>query len=141
MIAPRVNPKHLPFYFNFECTNGTHPRVSTKMYVFADEVVLLGESREELNGRLETWNQALEVYDFRLSRSKTKYMEYNNFSKRRSSSTLKVKVWDHIILQVTQFKYLGSVHSTKWQRNKSICKSSYSSWVVEIKKSLKCFMW
>jgi len=69
---------------------------------------LLGESREELNGRLETWRQALEAYGFRLSRSKTEYMECN-FSKRRSGSTLEVKVGDHIIPQVTRFKYLGSI--------------------------------
>jgi len=33
-IAPRVNPKSLSFYFSIGCTDGTHPRVSTKMYVF-----------------------------------------------------------------------------------------------------------
>jgi len=76
--------------------------------LFADDVVLLGESREELNGRLETWRQALEAYGFRLSRSKTDYMECK-FSKRRSMSTLEVKVGDHIIPQVTRFKYLGSI--------------------------------
>jgi hypothetical protein len=65
--------------------------------IFEDDVVLIGESREELNGRLETWRQALEACGFRLSRSKRKYMECN-FSKRRSRSTsLEVKVGDHII--------------------------------------------
>nr|ABD33143.2 Transcription factor IIA, helical [Medicago truncatula] len=66
------------------------------------------ESREELNGRLETWRQALVAYGFRLSRSKTEYMECN-FSKRRSGSTLEVKVGDYIIPQVARFKYLGSI--------------------------------
>ena len=75
---------------------------------FADDVVLLGESREELNGRLETWRQALEAYGFCLSRSKMEYMECN-FSKRRSRTTLEVKVGDYIIPQVTWFKYLGSI--------------------------------
>jgi len=59
-----------------------------------------------------------------------------------------VNVGDHII-QVTQFKYLGFilstkktwVHKAKWQRNKSRCKSLYSSWMVEMEKSLKCFLW
>jgi len=32
-----------------------------------------------------------------------------NFSKMRSMSTLEVKVGDHIISQVTRFKYLGSI--------------------------------
>jgi len=82
--------------------------LAPRCMVFADDVVLLGESREELNGRLETWRQALEAYGFRLSRSKMEYMECN-FSKRRSGSTLEVKVGDHIIPQVTRFKYLGSI--------------------------------
>lgn len=54
------------------------------------------------------WRQVLETYDFCLSRSKTKYMGYS-FSKRRSISSLEVKVGDHSIPQVTQFKYLGSI--------------------------------
>ena len=61
-----------------------------------------------MNGRLETWRKALEAYGFRLSRSKTEYMEFN-FSGRRSRSTLEVKVGDHIIHQVTRFKYLRSI--------------------------------
>ena len=82
--------------------------LAPRCMLFADDVVLLGESREELNGRLETWRQALEAYGFRLSRSKTEYMECK-FSNRRGNSTLEVKVGDHIIPQVTRFKYLGSV--------------------------------
>jgi len=82
--------------------------LAPRCMLFADDVVLLGELREELNGRLETWRQALEAYGFRLSRSKTEYMECN-FSKKRSMSTLEVKVGDHIIPQVTRFEYLGSI--------------------------------
>jgi len=72
--------------------------LASRCMLFADDVVLLGESREELNGRLETWRQALEAYGFRLSRSKTEYMKCN-FRKRRSRSTLEVKVGEHIIPQ------------------------------------------
>jgi len=82
--------------------------LAPRCILFANDVVLLGESREEVNGRLETWRQALEAYGFRLSRSKTEYIECN-FSGRRSRSTLEVKVGDHIIPQVTRFKYLGSL--------------------------------
>ncbi|KAH1214992.1 Craniofacial development protein 2 [Glycine max] len=50
-----------------------------------DDIVLLGESREELNERLETWRRALETHGFRLSRSKSEYMECK-FNKRRRVS-------------------------------------------------------
>ena len=82
--------------------------LAPRCMLFADDVVLLGESREELNGRLETWRQTLETYGFRLSSIKTEYMECN-FNKRRSRSSLEVKVGDHIIPQVTRFKYHGSI--------------------------------
>ncbi|KAH1216587.1 hypothetical protein HKD37_13G036043 [Glycine soja] len=76
--------------------------------LFADDIVLLGESREELNERLETWRRALETHGFRLSRSKSEYMKCK-FNKRRRVSNSEVKIGDHIIPQVTRFKYLGSV--------------------------------
>ncbi|KAH1251469.1 hypothetical protein GmHk_05G014337 [Glycine max] len=76
--------------------------------LFADDIVLLGESREELNERLETWRRALETHGFRLSRSKSEYMECK-FNKSRRVSNSEVKIGDHIIPQVTRFKYLESV--------------------------------
>ncbi|KAL5153826.1 LINE-1 retrotransposable element ORF2 protein [Glycine soja] len=82
--------------------------IAPRCMLFADDIVLLGESREELNERLETWRRALETHGFRLSRSKSEYMECK-FNKRRRVSNSEVKVGDHIIPQVTRFKYLGSV--------------------------------
>ncbi|KAL5133996.1 LINE-1 retrotransposable element ORF2 protein [Glycine soja] len=82
--------------------------IAPRCMFFADDIVLLGESREELNERLETWRRALETHGFRLSRSKSEYMECK-FNKRRRISNSEVKIGDHIIPQVTQFKYLGSV--------------------------------
>jgi hypothetical protein len=43
--------------------------------LFADDVVLVDESRTGVNQKLELWRQTLEVKDFRLSRSKTEYMK------------------------------------------------------------------
>ncbi|KAL5194659.1 Protein transport protein Sec24-like CEF [Glycine soja] len=82
--------------------------IALRCMLFADDIVLLGESREELNERLETWRRALETHGFRLSRSKSEYMECK-FNKSRRVSNSEVKIGDHIIPQVTRFKYLGSV--------------------------------
>ncbi|KAL5143855.1 SPX domain-containing membrane protein [Glycine soja] len=82
--------------------------IAPRCMFFADDIVLLGESREELNERLETWRRALETHGFRLSRNKSEYMECK-FNKRRRVSNSEVKIGDHIIPQVTRFKYLGSV--------------------------------
>ncbi|KAL5146025.1 Retrovirus-related Pol polyprotein from type-1 retrotransposable element R2 [Glycine soja] len=82
--------------------------IAPRCMLFADDIVLLGESREELNERLETWRRALETHGFRLSRSKSEYMECK-FNKSRRVSNSEVKIGDQIIPQVTRFKYLGSV--------------------------------
>jgi hypothetical protein len=41
---------------------------------FADDVVLVNESREGVNRKLELWRQTLESKGFRISRTKTEYM-------------------------------------------------------------------
>ena len=65
-------------YLNYVCVC---VGVSRNRHHFADDIVLLGESREKLNERLETWRRALETHGFRLSRSKSEYMECK-FNKR-----------------------------------------------------------
>jgi Reverse transcriptase (RNA-dependent DNA polymerase) len=42
--------------------------------LFADDVVLIDESRIGVNQKLELWRQTLESKSFRLSRTKTEYM-------------------------------------------------------------------
>jgi len=49
---------------------------------FADDIVLVDETRAEVNAKLELWRQILESRGFRLIRAKTEYMECK-FSKQR----------------------------------------------------------
>jgi len=42
--------------------------------LFADDIVLIDESREGVNAKLEQWRDTLEVEGFRLSRLKTEYL-------------------------------------------------------------------
>ena len=42
--------------------------------LFADDVVLVDESRAGVNRKLELWRHTLESNGFRLSRTKTEYM-------------------------------------------------------------------
>ena len=42
--------------------------------LFADDVVLVNESRAGVNRKLELWRRTLESNGFRLSRTKTEYM-------------------------------------------------------------------
>ncbi|KAB2607014.1 hypothetical protein D8674_006731 [Pyrus ussuriensis x Pyrus communis] len=42
---------------------------------FADDIVLIDETQERVNAKLNLWREVLESKGLRLSRSKTKYME------------------------------------------------------------------
>jgi len=108
--------------------------LASRCMLFADDVVLLWESREELNGRLETWRQAIKAYGFRLSRIKTEYMECN-FNKRRSRSILEVKVGDHTIPQVTRFKYLGFIVQNDGEIEADVSHRIQAGWLKWIRAS------
>ena len=43
--------------------------------LFADDIILVDERRAGVNAKLELWRQTLESRGFRLSRTKTEYME------------------------------------------------------------------
>ena len=42
-----------------------------KCMLFADDIVILGDSKDEINRKFELWRTTLESKGFRLSRSKT----------------------------------------------------------------------
>ena len=71
--------------------------------LFAEDLVLLTESSEEINANLEIWRSTIESKGFCLIRSKTKYMHWN-FANRQLKDDLEVKLGDQIIPQVMKFK-------------------------------------
>ena len=58
--------------------------------LFADDVVLIDESRIGVDRKLELWRQTLESKGFRLSRTKTEYMrcEFNGVRSEDENVTL-----------------------------------------------------
>ena len=74
--------------------------------LFADNIVICKETREEVEQRLESWKYALERKGMKVSRSKTEYLCINGGNDDET-----VKMEDIKVLRVREFKYLGS---TKW---------------------------
>ena len=72
-----------PYLFNLVVDFLTKPikEEIPKCMLFADDIVLLAEFREEINYKLKIWRRTLELKGFHLSRSKIEYM-HCNFSKR-----------------------------------------------------------
>ena len=63
-----------------ELTRAIQDEIPWRM-LFADDIILVNETRARVNAKLELWRQTLESRDFRLSRAKTEYMDCK-FSKQ-----------------------------------------------------------
>ena len=75
--------------------------------LFADDIVLIDETKEGVNGKLEPWRHYLESKGFRVSRSKTEHL-HCCFSGREDARE-EVTIDGMAIPKVEKFKYLGSI--------------------------------
>ncbi|KAG2574430.1 hypothetical protein PVAP13_7KG327680 [Panicum virgatum] len=75
--------------------------------LFADDVVLVDESRAWVNRKLELWRRTLESKGFRLSRTKTEYMMCDFSTTRHEGGN--VSLDRQAVVQKDTFWYLGSV--------------------------------
>jgi hypothetical protein len=75
--------------------------------LFADDVVLIDDSRIRVDQKLELWRQTLESKCFRLSRTKTEYMRCQ-FS-GESSDDGDVSLDGQVVSINDTFQYLGSM--------------------------------
>ncbi|KAM1248608.1 hypothetical protein ACFX2J_044403 [Malus domestica] len=76
--------------------------------LFADDIVLIDETQEGVNAKLNLWREVLESKGLRLSRSKTEYMECK-FSANGGQNELGVRIGDQEIPKSDRFRYLGSI--------------------------------
>ena len=71
--------------------------------LFANDIVICEETREEVEQRIECWRYALERRGMKVSKSKTKYLCING---RNNDKTVKME--DTKVPRVKKFKYSGS---------------------------------
>nr|GEY98156.1 hypothetical protein [Tanacetum cinerariifolium] len=78
--------------------------------IFADDIMLVSESAEGLNDRLENWREALEANGLRVSREKTEYLrcDFSN-SEIAHNKEVKVCIGDKILQPKESFRHLGSM--------------------------------
>ncbi|KAG2597916.1 hypothetical protein PVAP13_5KG292149 [Panicum virgatum] len=74
--------------------------------LFADDVVLVDESRAGVNRKLELWRQMLESKCFRLSRTKTEYMRCDFGATHEEGD---VSLEGQVVPKRDTFRYLGSM--------------------------------
>ncbi|KAK3524760.1 hypothetical protein QTP86_002555 [Hemibagrus guttatus] len=91
--------------------------------MFADDIVICGESREQVEENLERWRFALERRGMKVSRSKTEYMCVNE---REGSGT--VMLQGEEVKKVQEFKYLGSTVQSNGESGKEVKKRVQAGW-------------
>ncbi|KAK3551898.1 hypothetical protein QTP70_031558 [Hemibagrus guttatus] len=88
---------------------------STWTMMFADDIVICSESREQVEENLERWRFALERRGMKVSRGKTEYMCVNE---REGSGT--VRLQGEEVKKVQEFKYLGSTVQSNGECGKEL---------------------
>ncbi|KAK3553753.1 hypothetical protein QTP70_009192 [Hemibagrus guttatus] len=91
--------------------------------MFADDIVICSESREQLEENLERWRFALERRGMKVSRSKNEYMCVNE---REGSGT--VRLQGEEVKKVQEFKYLGSTVQSNGECGKEVKKRVQVGW-------------
>ncbi|KAK3521454.1 hypothetical protein QTP70_005649 [Hemibagrus guttatus] len=91
--------------------------------MFADDIVICSESREQVEENLERWRFALERRGMKVSRSKTEYMCVNE---REGSGT--VRLQGEEVKKVEEFKYLGSTVQSNGKCGKEVKKRVPAGW-------------
>ncbi|MCJ8736396.1 hypothetical protein PDJAM_G00258050 [Pangasius djambal] len=91
--------------------------------MFADDIVICSESREQVEENLERWRFALERRKMKVSRSKTEYMCVNE---REGSGT--VRLQGEEVKKVQVFKYLGSTVQSNGECGKEVKKRVQAGW-------------
>ena len=76
--------------------------------LFADDIVLIDETKSGVNAKLDVWREVLESKGFKISRTKTEYIKCN-FSGSRNTNEETVKIASQEIRRSEEFRYLGSI--------------------------------
>ena len=91
--------------------------------MFADDIVICGENREQVEENLERWRYALESRGMKVSRSKTEYMCVNE---RDPSGTVRLQGAE--VKKVQDFKYLGSTVQSNGECGKEVKRRVQAGW-------------
>ncbi|KAK3509487.1 hypothetical protein QTP70_035130, partial [Hemibagrus guttatus] len=91
--------------------------------MFADDIVICSESREQVEENLERWRFALERRGMKVSRSKTEYMCVNE---REGSGTIRLQGEE--VKKVQEFKYLRSTVQSNGECGKEVKKRVQAGW-------------
>ena len=96
--------------------------------LFTDDIVLVDESRDSVSAKRERWQEVLESKGFKISRTKTIYMDCNFSGHLQRAKTIgRIKAQE--IPQRYSFRYLSSKISKDGEIDKNVKKSIKAGWL------------
>ena len=120
-----------PFLFAIiiDCLTQEVQREAPWDMLFADDVVVCGNRRDEIEERLELWRGAMEDRGMKLSRQKTEYLKLKAKGEGGDNEEdTEVKLQGEAIAQVREFKYLGSIVQEDGGSDKEVTKRIQAGW-------------
>jgi hypothetical protein len=91
--------------------------------MFADDIVLCGNTREEVEVKTEAWRRVLEERGLKINRKKTEYLSFNEANKKS------ISMQGYELKKVTNFKYLGSTLSEDGEIDLEVEKRIQAGWM------------
>ena len=96
--------------------------------LFADDIVLVVETKEEVKNKLEEWRAVVEGRGLRISRTKTEYLRCD-FSGTSQIGEPEVTIDEEVVASTTMFKYLGSIIPSNGQVDGDVTHRIQASWL------------
>ena len=96
--------------------------------LFADDIVLVGKTKEEVNRKLEEWKTMLRDKGLLISRKKTEYLRCH-FSGTESISEPEVTIGGEVVACTTKFRYLGSVIHSNGEIDGDVTNRIQAGWL------------
>ena len=96
--------------------------------MFADDIAICGESKEQVEEKLESWRYASERRGMKVNRGKTEYMCVNE---RQDNDSDTVQMQGEGLANVEDLKYLGSTVQSNGECGrevKNIIQAGWSGW-------------
>ena len=93
--------------------------------MFADDIVICSERKEQVEEKLESWRYALERRGMKVNRRKTEYMCVNE---RQHTGSSTVKMQGEEVTKVDDFKYLGSTVQSNGECGREVKKRVQAGW-------------
>nr|GEY30296.1 retrovirus-related Pol polyprotein LINE-1 [Tanacetum cinerariifolium] len=98
--------------------------------IFADDIVLVSESTEGLNTRLENWRKVLEDNGLRVSREKTEYLRCDfGIGEIALNEEVDIRIGEKILQPKDSFRYLGSMLHKSGRIDEDVTNRIKAAWM------------